>query len=147
MEKVVMDTLALTQKIQELTKDLFFDDMGSEGSEPVEAFYAEAGLKELTPATFSSFLELQEADPADEIAHFETATAVLETFVNYHQPFGLAEQAYQLVELLETHLKDLHIIILGAPNHPDVPSKHITYVLGLGSDGDLAGFTTRVIWT
>ena len=147
MKEVTVATLELARQIELLTPGLFFDDCGSESSAPIAPFYAEASLEALTPESFASVLSLRAEEPADQIEQFEEATATLTNFVNNHQGSGKEEQAYQLVAMLQQNLSSLSLIILGEAGHEDLPSDHHLFIVGVGADGNLAGFHSSVRWT
>ncbi len=146
-ENTKMTTKEVAELISENTSNLFFDDFGSESSEPIEAFYLEANLEAITPETFRETLDLSLTDPKDTIARFESADKALLIFIEQHFRFGLAEQARSIVDTMKANLDQLSVIILGEDYNADVPAEHPVFVIGLGMDGDLAGFKSQVIWT
>ena len=147
MNNVSVDTIEVARRIEALTAGLFFDDLGSERSAGIRACFLEADLKELTRQSFAQVVQLRPDQPADQFAQFEPAHKTLLNFVNNHQAFGLEQKAYQLVQLMQEHLKDLSVIVLGEVGDANLPAEHLTFVLGIGPDGNLAGFHTKVIWT
>jgi hypothetical protein len=134
-------------RIAAYTEGLFFDDFGSESSESIEAYYQAANLTEMTPESFAAALDLDQSDPTQKITTFTEADEVFMVFIDQHFRFGTAERAIAIVDLMRANLTDLYVVILGADDQPGVSSKHPTYVVGLGKDGSMAGFTTNVVWT
>ena len=146
-EQAKLSTAEVAELIGNNVVDLFFDDFGSEASEPIQPFFQEASLEALTAETFRKALNLKEGDPKEAIARFEPADEPLRVFVEQHAPFGLQQKAAFIVELMQQNLTDLSVIILGEDYNADVPPNHPVYVVGIGKDGDLAGFRSEVIWT
>ncbi len=146
-EKKELDTFEVAEEISLYTESLFFDDFGSEAGEPIEAFYQEANIFELTEATFAEALELDPKDPKEKIVRFAPADEALLNFVAQHFRFGLADKADAIVELMNTFLTQITVIILGEDYNPEVPPQHPVFVVGIGKDGNLAGFKSQVIWT
>ncbi|MCI5084230.1 MAG: nuclease A inhibitor family protein [Saprospiraceae bacterium] len=147
-EDLYLTAKQVAGRISKLTEGLFFDDFGSEGSEKIEAFYLDANMEELlTEASFASALNLNLDNPLEKIERFVEIGDTLDVFVEQHVRFGRDQQAASIVQLMEENLLDIRVIILGEDYNPAVPADHPTYVVGLGKNGDLAGFKTQVIWT
>ena len=143
----MFSSLHVSEAIAALTDNLFFDDLGSEASEPIQAYYKEGNIQTLSPESFAVSLELDPNNPSDKIERFRPADEILKNFVDIHFSFGLEGQAQAIVDLMNAHLSQLTVIVLGEDYHPDVSAEHPTYVVGIGSDGDLAGFRSIVVWT
>ncbi|MEM7512847.1 MAG: nuclease A inhibitor family protein [Bacteroidota bacterium] len=146
-EHIYLSTEEVASQIGQYTEKLLFDDFGSEAGIAISAFYHEAEVEILTMESFAKALSLDVSTPREEIARFEEAYEPLLNFIDLHAYFGLEDQAQAIVELMQMHLTQLSVIIIGQDNHPDLSSEHPTYVIGVGDDGDLAGFQTKVIWT
>ena len=129
------------------TVDLFFDDFGSESSQPVEAFYHETKVELLNATTFQETLGLPVDDPQFKVARFISADEVLAYFADLHRPFELDKKAAFIVDLMMQNLTQIAVIILGEDYHEDVAPAHLVYVIGVGKEGSLAGFKSQVIWT
>lgn len=142
-----MTASELAEALRPLTEGLFFDYLGSEGSQPIEALHLPAQAAALTPESLAQALGLAPADPRQAIARFQPAAPFFPVFIEQHRPFGLAEAAAAVAGLMQTHLRDLSVAVLGEDGHPDVDPAHPAYVLGLAADGGFAGFRTEVIWT
>lgn len=136
----------LAKKVEQLSKGLFFDNcFGTEGGEPLQAFHADAKLSQLTRDTLRTALGLK-SGPADEIVRFEPADRALQAILNTHADMPEEKQAGELVELMKTHLRELHAAVLGKDSDEE-PVDHPVYIVGLDSAGNLVGLKTRVIWT
>ncbi len=135
------------EQIAANTDQLFFDYLGSEASEPIEAVHIPADVKNLTPESFSKALNLNPDDPKQVVERFVSAKAFFMIFVPQHRDFGLDDRAFQIVQLMEEHLRQHTIVILGKDYAPDVPPQHPAYVVGVADDGSLVGFKSQVIWT
>ena len=146
-ENKKLTTFEVAEEISLFTESLFFDDFGSESSEPIEAFYLEANIVELTPESFAKALELDPNNPSDKIERFADAQEPLMNFVDQHFHFGLADKAQAIVDLMGNFLTQKKVIILGEDYNPDVPPEHPVFVIGVGKDGNIAGFKSSVIWT
>ena len=129
------------------TVDLFFDDFGSESSQPVEAFFQEAQIETLDEATFRQVLNLPIDDPQYKITQFLSAEEVLAYFEEIHRPLEFGKKAAFIVELMQQNLTQISVVVLGEDYHEEVPPEHFVYVVGVGKEGCLAGFKSQVIWT
>lgn len=137
----------ISEQIAPMTEGLYFDDYGSEAAIGIEAFYLAHPDEPLSPQSFVAALDLDPETPKGKVARFEPADQVLLTFMEQHVHTGLADRARTLVELMLANLEEISIIILGEDNHPDLESNHPVYVIGQGDNGDLAGFSSVVVWT
>ena len=135
------------EQIAANTDKLFFDYLGSEASEPIEAVQIEADVKSLTPKSFSNALKLNPDDPTKVVESFVSAKPFFMIFGPQHRDFGLDVRAFKIVELMEEHLRQHTIVVLGRDNDPAVDSQHPVYVVGVADDGSLVGFKSKVIWT
>ncbi|MEO0897377.1 MAG: nuclease [Bacteroidota bacterium] len=136
---------ALTQQIDELAPNLYFDDFGSEAAIQIKSFYLDTKLGELTEANFNKVLDLDPSDPNQQLARFEEIGDFWEAFVDVQMEEYKA-QARDLVELLRANLTGMRVIIQGADN-VSVDSEHPVYVVGLTPWGDIVGFESFVVWT
>lgn len=127
--------------------DLYFDDLGSERSVPLHAFFQEANLPNLTTANFQEALNLSTEDPSQAIIRFEPLNDTLTYFIDQHIALGFAEKAKFIADLLTQHLDQLKLVVLGEDVEPKVSSQHPVYVVGLDSNGNIAGFQSMVVWT
>lgn len=146
-DNVILTPREVSEQIAQLTEGLFFDDYGSEAAIPIESFYLAYTNDTISPRAFSEALGLDPDEPKGIVARFDSADRVLLTFVEQHVFNGLADQAQSVVDLMQENLSDLAIIVLGEDNHPDLEANHPVYVVGIGPNGDLAGFESVVIWT
>lgn len=137
----------VSEQIASLTEGLFFDDYGSEAAMPIDSFFLEHPDPILTPDSFTTALGVDPTTPKGTVARFDPAGEVLITFVEQHLGSKLYNQARTLVDLMKENLQEHTIIVMGEDNHPDLESNHPVYVLGIGKNGDLAGFKSTVIWT
>ncbi len=137
----------VSQQIAPLTEGLLFDDYGSEAGIAIEPFFLVHPAPALTSDSFTQALGVDPNTPKGAVARFESADRVLLTFVEQHVRSGLADRARHIVELMQANLSSHQIIILGIDNHPDLESNHPVYVVGIGQNGNLAGFKSTVIWT
>ena len=142
-----LSTKEVSAKIAQHTEGPFFDDFGSEASIAITAFYQEASIKHLNPGSFAEALSLKPEDPAEKVERFELADEALMNFVDMNEQFGYGNQARQIRDLMKDHLTQLSIIIIGEDGNSRVASEHPVYVVGVGVDGDLAGFRSTVVWT
>ncbi len=145
--RVTLSPREVYQRITPLTDGLFFDDYGSEAAMAITPFFLEHPDQPLSAASFVQALGIDPQSPKGKVERFEPAEQGLRTFVEQHVRSGLSERARTLAELMQTHLNDLTIFILGEDNHPDLNSNHPVYVVGSGQYGHLAGFESVVIWT
>lgn len=137
----------VSEKIEPLTEGLYFDDYGSEAAIGIQAFFVEHPATTLTPESFAQAMGLDPNTPKGKIERFDPADRVLLTFVEQHIGTGRANQAKTIVDLMKDNLTQLTIIVVGQDNHPDLESNHPVYVVGIGEEGDLAGFDSFVVWT
>jgi hypothetical protein len=139
--------MQLLEQLQTYTPELFFDDLGSEGSQPIEAIHLPAHLTDLTPETFAKALHLNTTDPKEAIARFVPAEVHFTKFIAQHYSFDLDSQAQAVVNLMKENLRQNTVIVLGEDHHDEVPPQHPVYVVGVAEDGSLLGFRSAVIWT
>jgi hypothetical protein len=133
-------------QIQGLTKDLFFDYLGSEASMPIEAVHIPSNLTVLSETTFAQVLGLDQSKPNEVIARYREAQTFFPIFVRQHLDFGLDTQAQAIVDLMVNNLRQ-HIIVVQGEDNSSVGAEHPVYVVGLAGDGSLVGFKSTVIWT
>ncbi len=145
--RITLSPLEVSEQIASLTEDLFFDDYGSEAAMNVKSFFLEHDSNVLSSNSFVQAMGLDPLTPKGKVERFDPADQVLLTFVEQHLRSGHYKQARSVVELMNTNLSDLRIIIVGEDNHPDLESNHPVYVVGIGQNGNLAGFQSIVIWT
>jgi len=146
-QMILPSTRMIAERIAQLTDGLIFDDFGSEADQPIKSFYLEADLQELTPKTFVTAMGLDPEDPKNAVARFVDAEEAFWLFIDLQRFTKKITEAQQIVDLMRTSLVRNSVIILGEDYNPEVPPQHPVYVIGLGSDGDLAGFESQVIWT
>lgn len=145
--EVGLSPLEVSEQIAPLTEGLLFDDYGSEAAIQIEPFFVEHAQPTLSPSSFVAALGLEPDTPKATTSRYESADRVLLTFIEQHVRSGLSARARAIVDLMQTNLNDLRVIIMGLDNHPDLESNHPVYVVGIGLDGNLAGFQSVVIWT
>lgn len=150
--RTTKDSLALTplevaEQIAQLKEGLFFDDYGTESGDPIKAFYLESDIRELTPESFRTAMGLSLDDPKEKIERYEPADSAFLTFIEVHFRVGLTEPARAIVDLMKQHLKQHTVFIIGEDYNPEVPPVHPVYVVGVGENGDIAGFESVVVWT
>lgn len=143
----LLSPLEVSKSIAELVEGLFFDDYGSEAAIPIETFFLEHPEEALSPESFVNALGLDPNTPKGKVERFEPADNAFLTLIEQQYNPKLKEQAQTIVDLMKTNLKDHTVIIVGEDNHPDLESNHPVYVVGIGEDGNLAGFQSVVIWT
>ena len=143
----MLSSLQLSEEIAALTDNLFFDDLGSEASEPIQAFYQQTNIQTLSPESFAATMTLDLNNPAEKVERFRPAEEILKNFVDIHFSFDLDGQAQSIVDLMKTHLTQLTVIVLGEDYNINVSAEHPTFVVGVGADGDLVGFRSIVVWT
>ncbi len=143
----VLSPKEVSEQIAHLKEGLFFDDYGSEAGIAIEPFFVVHQDATLTPESFSRAMGLDPDTPKGKIERYAPADRSFLTFIEQHVSSGLAGQAQMVVDLMKTNLADHHVIIVGEDNHPDLESNHPVYVVGIGYDGNLAGFESVVIWT
>lgn len=136
----------LFQMIKSLSEGLFFDHLGSESAEPIEAVHINCNLTSLNQEFFAQALGLEPNKPEEAIERYRDAAFLLPIFVRQHLDAGLEEQAQAMVELMQVHLRQIVVAVLGEDSS-EVGPQHPVYVLGLASDGSLLGFRSKVIWT
>ncbi len=139
--------MEIFNQIQVLTPELFFDDIGSEGSQSIEAIHIPASITDLTEETFAKALKLNLDDPKDAIARFVPAEEHFTKFISQHYPFELDAKALALVNLMKDNLRQHTVVVLGEDYHDSVPPQHPVYVVGVADNGSLVGFKSQVIWT
>ena len=133
-------------QIQGLTKDLFFDYLGSEASMPIEAVHIPSNLTVLSETTFAAALGLEQNKPEEVIARYREAQTFFPIFVRQHMDFWLDIQAQAIVDLMVKNLRQ-HILVVQGEDNSSIGAEHPVYVVGLADDGSLVGFKSIVIWT
>ena len=146
-DKVTLSPQEVSEQIAQLSEGLFFDDYGSEAAIAIEATYLKHPNTPLTPSSFNEALGVAPDTIESEISIFDPADRVLLSFIDKHLAFGLADRARSVVELMQANLRDITVIIRGEEFNPVFESEHPVYVLGVGVNGDLAGFSSAVVWT
>jgi hypothetical protein len=136
----------VSEQIGEYTGALFFDDLGSEAATPIASFFLEHSSPDLSPKSFVEALGLNPDEPKGIVSRFEPADLILQHFIDKHNE-ELAPKARAVVELMEENLSDLTAIVLGEEYTTVYESNHPVYVVGIGLNGNLAGFESTVIWT
>lgn len=136
----------VSEAIGQVAGALFFDDLGSEAAIPITPFFLEYSSPTLSPKSFVEALGLNPDEPKGIVSRFKSADLILQRFIDKH-PDELAPKARAVVELMEENLSDLTVIVLGEANTPVYESNHPVYVVGIGLNGNLAGFESVVIWT
>ena len=144
---VILSPREVSERIAQLKEGLLFDDFGSEAAIGIEPIFLEHSANTISPDSFIAALGVEPHTPANTVTRFESADRVLLTFIDQHVWNGLSDRARTLVELMQTNLSDIKIIVLGPDNHPDLESNHPVYIVGTGYNGNLAGFESIVIWT
>lgn len=137
--------MEIFEQIKTYTPELFFDDIGSEGSEAIEAVHIAANITDLTPESFAKALKLNLGDPNEAIARFVPAEAHFTKFISQHYSFDLDAKALAIVNIMQENLRQNSVIVLGEDN--EAPPAHPVYVVGVADDGSLVGFKSQVIWT
>ncbi len=146
-QKASLSAREVSEQIAQLSEGLYFDDYGSEAAIAVDPFFLEHPQEALSPTSFAQALGIDPNTPKGKIERFDPADRVLQNFIERQFNAGLSERARTVVELMQANLDTLSIIVVGQDNHPDLESNHPVYVFGMGPDGNLAGFTSFVIWT
>lgn len=135
----------VSEQIGQYTGELFFDDLGSEAAIPIAPFFLEHSSPTLSPKSFVEALGLNPDEPKGMVSRFESADLILQRFIDKHND-ELAPKARAVVELMEENLSDLTAIVLGEEYTSVYESSHPVYVVGIGLNGNLAGFESTVIW-
>lgn len=127
---------------------LIFDYMGSEGGAPLEAVHISAGLDAFTQDAFIQIMGLDPSTPQGMVSRFADPEEFYEVFADTHSHMGdgLSEKAQSIVDVMRNHLRDVAVIVVGKEGY-DVEPERPAYVLGLGSEHNLVGFKTEVVWT
>jgi len=136
----------VSEQIGQYTGELFFDDFGSEAAIPIAPFFLEHSNPSLSPKSFVEALGLNPDEPKGIVSRFEAAELILQRFIDY-QNDELKPKARAVVDLMEENLSDLTAIVLGEDYTTVYESNHPVYVVGIGLNGNLAGFDSTVIWT
>ncbi|MDX1943409.1 MAG: hypothetical protein SFU99_22780 [Saprospiraceae bacterium] len=134
------------EQIAENAPKLFFDYLGSEGSQAIEAILIPANIINLTKETFAKSLHLNQHSPANYIERFVSAEPFFPIFISQHYPFELGEQATAIVNLMRNNLRQNSIFVTGKDDG-NTPPQHPAYIIGIADDGNLVGFKSQVIWT
>lgn len=141
----------LVSTMGELSKGLFFFAFGSEADETMETFQQEVLMENLNMDSFSHALQLDQNDPAEFIVRYVEDTRDLHTrFQDQHLRFNpeLGQRAVQLIQLMDQHLTQIRVFILGKDNWQEYPrADHPVYWIGLSKERNLIGLKTQVIWT
>ncbi|MEL6844042.1 MAG: nuclease, partial [Bacteroidota bacterium] len=92
----------LLQEIEALVPGVQFDDMGSEASIEISAYYKAGSLETLTKESFSQLLGLDNSLPTEDLARFIPADAddFYERFVDINRYFNKEEEAESLINLM-----------------------------------------------
>lgn len=147
-QKSQSSSQAIFERIRTLTSDLFFDFLGSEADQPVEAIWVDAKvIGDLTEAALAEALGLDPTLPQDKIERFQDANEFFPTFVDLHRYFGKEAAALELVEIMQTYLRSQKLAVIGEDYNPQVDPEHPVYLLGVAQDGKLVGIKSAVIWT
>ncbi len=136
----------VSEELASYTGELFFDDFGSEAGIPIAPIFLEYSNPNLSPKSFVEALGLDPDEPKGIVSRFEAADLILQRFIDKHDD-ELAPKARAVVELMEENLSELTAIVLGEDFTPEYESNHPVYVVGIGRNGNLAGFDSFVIWT
>jgi hypothetical protein len=136
------------QFLRENSAGLIFDYMGSESGEPLEAIHLPARLERFNR---EAFIEVMGLDPnrADEVvSRFEDPEEFYEMFPDSHAHLGdgLRERAERVVDVLRSHLQEVAVIVVGKEGY-EVEPERPAYILGRGSENNLVGYKTQVVWT
>lgn len=146
-DRVMLSPKEVSEQIAALSEGLFFDDLGSEAAIPIETFFLEHPNRTLTPSSFVTALGVHPESMEGEVSRFEPADRILLSFIDKHVSAGLDDKASAVVDLMQTNLSDLKMIVRGEEFNPVFKSEHPAYIVGIGQNGNLAGFQTAVIWT
>lgn len=131
--------------IEELARgELFFDEFGTEEAQPIEAFFEAYSGPSISPLAFVEALGLEPYIPENEVTYFDSADFVLKDFVDKHTQAGLSNRARAVVELMKENLRDFRVIIFGSRGYPTPRTNYPIYVVGMGVDGNLAGFSSSI---
>ncbi len=137
----------VAELIQPHVQNLFFDYLASEGSQPIEPISFPGQIVNFDEASFAKALSLDPNNPHHVIERFVAAESFFPTFIEQHRVFEQEKHAVAIVSIMKTHLRQPMIIIMGQDNDPEVGAEHPVYVVGVATDGSLAGFQSIVIWT
>ena len=124
---------------------LVFDDYSTElTGERFLSFHAPVKLEALTPDSFREALGLKADDPHGVIVRDDDAGQFFARLAETHTP-GQTQQAVALAQAMQSSLTDLRVYVLG--QDPEVGPIHPVYVVGLATDGSIAGLRARVQWS
>jgi len=142
--------------LRPLAKGLEFDQLGSEGGQPVKTVFRDGSFEKLDRKVFREALKLPDnGNPNNKIEVFRNATADdLKTFIENNtnawkngklveDPAKVA-QAESMIAVLRS-LKDLKVVVTGEDGATN--AAHPTYLVGLAQDGSVVGVQSKVIWT
>jgi hypothetical protein len=86
---------------------------------------------------------------ADQVvSRFEDPEEFYEMFPDSHAHLGdgLRERAERVVDVLRSHLQEVAVIVVGKEGY-EVEPERPAYILGRGSENNLVGYKTQVVWT
>ncbi len=136
----------LFSRIEALSVGLRFDDLGSEGDQPVAAWRSDGVVDgALDEASFAAAAGIDGA----AIKQFEPGAASLERLVEVMSLSVFGEEpgprTRTLVELMKEHLRDI-VVVVGTGDG-DRTGAFPTWLAGVADDGHLVGLSSAVIWT
>lgn len=145
-----LDGAALLARIEALVPGLVFDELGSEGSQPIVAVRLPGPLDgALGPDSFRGLLDPTRTSAACAVERFVTADDVLPAFVERMHldvfPAELGPRAQELADLLHAHVRELSAIVVVGDSKQT--AQHPVYVVGVAGDRSVVGFRSAVIWT
>ena len=146
-DNVILSPVEVSEQISGLVEGLIFDDFGSEAGLSIEPFFLEHPDHFLTPDSFIKALGVEPDSLESEISKFESADKVLLKFIDTQIGPEPSARARSIVELMQANLSDFTTIIRGEEFNPVFESNHPVYVVGIGPEGNLAGFQSNVVWT
>lgn len=146
-DQVLLSPQQVSEQIGTLSEGLIFDDLGSEAGLAIDPFFAEHPDHILTPESFIKALGLEPGTLESEISKFEPGDQVLLSFIDKQLGPDASNRARAIVELMQANLSDFTVIVRGEEFNPVFESNHPVYVVGIGPNGDLAGFESAVVWT
>lgn len=144
----------IEEELDRLTQGLYFDYLGSEAAIDIKTFYKAAEIEDLTIETFAQLMDLDQSNPDEVLDRFfrvDTDPDFWPAFIStnafaFNGFTDRTKQATELKEYMEKHLTQLTAIVQGQDNVASF-SEHPTFIVGLTSDGTVAGFETAVVWT
>lgn len=126
-----------------------FDQMGSEGGQPLRAILGHGSYNQVTEANFRKAFSMPKRDfqVIEKFTNEQLRTFIennARTWVKGEEQVDTvaADRAFATTAMLRS-LKDLKVIVTGKGDEGLLP----TYIVGIGPDKSMVGLGTGVVWT